>query len=371
MHPLYGSNLRTLHAVIRQSGGLGPAQWAQMALFAAAAIGRSPFSAYERRQVARKLAAAPPMPPPIFILGHWRSGTTHLYNILSRADFGYVPPLATGLPWDFMELGALLRPLLERALPEHRYIDNVPVRPDSPQEDEIALANMTPLSFYHGLYFPGNFQHFFQRGVFFEGCSKDEIEEWKQTFLYFMNKLHLTFGKRLLIKNPVYTARVSLLRELYPQAKFIHITRNPYEVFVSMRNFYNKLFKQFALQSYDHVDIDDVIFSTYTRMMNTLHADIAALPASQYIDLRYENLDADPIGQIRLIYDQLELEGFVSAKPHFEAYLASITSYKKNRFTLTPEIADTIERHWAPFLKRFGYQRPQVAPPSPAAREAS
>ena len=51
-------------------------------------------------------------PPPIFLLGHWRSGTTHLYNLLGQGDFAYVDPIAAGLPWEFLTLGRWLRPLL-------------------------------------------------------------------------------------------------------------------------------------------------------------------------------------------------------------------------------------------------------------------
>ena len=57
-----------------------------------------------------------------------------------------------------------------------------------------------------------------------------------------MTKLQLQHpGQRLLIKNPVYTARVGLLRVLFPNAKFVHIYRNPYIVFQSMKNFYHTL----------------------------------------------------------------------------------------------------------------------------------
>src|SRR4051812_35165630 len=68
----------------------------------AGAAYRLPFMALERARVRRRLAKAPPMPAPVFIVGHWRSGTTHLYNVLSRSSaFGWVPPFAAGLPWDF------------------------------------------------------------------------------------------------------------------------------------------------------------------------------------------------------------------------------------------------------------------------------
>ncbi|MEM9783608.1 MAG: sulfotransferase, partial [Pseudomonadota bacterium] len=77
-HPLSGADLGTLARVFRDGGGADRAL-ASMAIFAAAAA-RMPFSLAERAFV--QLPAADVDGPPLFILGHWRSGTTHLYNLL-------------------------------------------------------------------------------------------------------------------------------------------------------------------------------------------------------------------------------------------------------------------------------------------------
>lgn len=365
MHPLSGSDLGTLVRVVRENGGVDRGHVAQTALIAAAVLGRWPSTALERLYVARKLARVErdePMPAPIFIVGHWRSGTTHLYNILSKGGFGYVTPLAAGLPWDLLGLSRLMRPLLERSLPEGRYIDNVRVEPDSPQEDEIALANMTPLSFYHGLYFPRRFQELFERGVFLDGCGRAEIEAWQRTFVYLMKKLWLHQGRRrLVIKNPVYTARIAMLRRLFPDARFIHVCRNPYEVFRSMQNFHEKLLAQFALQSYDGVPIDEVVLSTFARMMERLIEDSDDLPADAFVEVRYERLEQDPLGELERAYAVLGLDGFEQARPAFQRYLDGVRNYQKNRWAYPEESLRTVERRWGPFLERWGYERPAPA----------
>jgi len=239
-HPLCGANLATLLSALADSGGVARERLPQAAIALGACVGRLPFTALERHYVAGRLSRAPPIEPPIFIVGHWRSGTTHLCNLMSQAGFAYLSPLAAGLPWDLFGLARLFRPLLERALPGDRFIDNVPVTPTSPQEDEIALANMTTLSYYHGLYFPQRFAAAFERGLFFDGCTPQEIAAWQRCQRSFLAKLALAQqGRRLLIKNPAYTARLAILDEMYPGAKFIHIHRNPFEIFESMRNFYD------------------------------------------------------------------------------------------------------------------------------------
>lgn len=355
-HPLCGSNLATLVTVLARNGGVRPARLPQAAIALGAVLGRLPFTALERAWVAWLRRVRPPMPAPVFILGHWRSGTTHLYNLLSRDPaFGIITPFATGLPWDLLGLSAVLRPLLERALPEHRFIDNIPVTPDSPQEDEIALANMSPLSFYHGLYFPSRFQENFDRGIFFDHCSPAEIAAWRRRFVYFLEKVSLDQGgRRLLIKNPVHTARVALLREIWPEAKFIHIHRDPRLVFVSMLNFYEKLFAQFALQRSDQVDAAAVVLETYPRMMTALLDQTAGLPADVFVELAFEGFERDPLGEAERIYRTLDLPGFAAARPRFAAYLDSVRRYEKNRYRLPADTLERVERAWAPFIARWG-----------------
>ena len=357
-HPLSGADIGTLAAVLRRAGL--PEKPLAGAAIGLAVLARWPFSAAERVVMESRLPPAGEMAPPIFILGHWRSGTTHLYNIMAKSGaFGYVPPVATGLPWDLFGLARVFRPLLERALPKHRYIDNIPVTPESPQEDEIAVANMSDLSFYHGIYFPRAFWDFVRRGLFFEGCSEKEIDYWRERFVYLLRKLYLYQDRKpLLIKNPVYTGRLAMLLEMFPEAKFIHIHRNPYDVFVSMRNFYAKLFKEFALQGYEHVDIDETILTVYERMMRALETEAAGLPKSRFIELRYADLDCDPMSALDEIYSNLGLPGFEVARPSFEAYIASVRSFEKNRFSYSDEAAEKVAKRLGYFLDKWAYARP-------------
>lgn len=358
-HPLCGSDLQTLFGALAHSGGLSAARLPQAGAAAAAALARWPFSAWERVRVARLMHQNGPMPAPIFIVGHWRSGTTHLYNLLGLGNFGTVSPYAAGMPWDLLGLVALLRPLLARTLPEHRYIDAIPVKPDSPQEDEVAIANMTRLSFYHGIYFPRHFDEAFYKGVFLDGASPREIEAWKDRLQHLLFKVWLDQDRRhVMVKNPVYTSRLTMLREIYPEAKFIHVHRNPYEVFFSMRNFFVKLFEQFAFQPFDHVAVDEVIFDTYDRMMSRYVLESAELPEGDLVELSYQDLIDDPIAQLERIYQVLSIEGFDLARPRFEAYLQSVRSYRRNDYVRSEEDLAAIEQRWGTHLVRWGYARP-------------
>ena len=356
-HPLFGANLFTLIKLYKRSGGISPGRRLLFFLIMLAAIGRLPFSLIERVIVWVKKPKTDPITPPIFILGHWRSGTTHLYNVMSKADrFGFVSPFSTALPWDILVIGRLFSPLLRKSLPSSRYIDNVKVDAISPQEDEIALANMTDISYYHAIYFPEKFDHYFDQGTFFDNMSDAEIKRWEKTLRYLYLKLTLDQGGRqLLIKNPVYTARPAHLHSLYPDAKFIHIHRHPYKVFVSMRNFYEKLFPPLALQNYDHIDIDTLVFKTYRRMMIALKEQVKTLPEAQYAEIGFNEFQANPLGELSRVYKQLNLGDFEDDKVAFSSYLDSVKSYKKNTFDLSPDLIAKIDENWSDLYADWGY----------------
>ncbi|MGC9308500.1 MAG: sulfotransferase family protein, partial [Thermoplasmatota archaeon] len=174
--------------------------------------------------------------PPVFIVGHWRSGTTFLHNILSQdSQFAFPTTFQTVTPGLFLRFEKLVKPIVAASLPEKRPEDNVDLGPDLPQEEEYAMGNLSPYAFYNGWCFPRNMS-FYHRYVCMDDVPPGQVTEWKQMYHYFLQKVALAGGgRRLVVKNPANTARVKLLLEMYPEAKFVHIYRNPYHVYLSMK----------------------------------------------------------------------------------------------------------------------------------------
>lgn len=367
LHPLMGADLLTLVRVLLANGGVAPRCLPHATLAIATVLARLPFTAIEhvrvgqlRWQRERQLQEVHKNQPPIFIVGHWRSGTTFLYEILCRSSqFSYASPFAVGLPWDFLTITQWFGRWLERSLPDDRFIDSMQVHPDSPQEDEIGLASMQSVSFYHGLYFPKQLKANFDAGIFFDHCTPTQIETWKRVTQYFFEKIQLQQpDKTLLIKNPVYTARIALLRQMFPDAKFIHIYRNPYVVFQSTRNFYRKLFRELALQPFDLSLVDELILESYPRMMDAVLHDSRQLPSNQFVELRFESFEQDPITHIQSLYETLELNGFEDVRSGFQDYLDATRRYRKNRYVFSDEDAQQVYQRWSRFIDRWEYPCP-------------
>ena len=360
-HPLLGADPATLTRLFR-ANRIPLSMWPGLLAFLGAALARAPLSLAERAWTGMRVDPLESMQAPVFILGHWRSGTTHLFNLMSRDPrFAWPDPIATGLPWDFLLLGRALRPLLKRALPESRLIDNVEVNPDSPQEDEIALASMQGLSYYHALYFPERLGEYFERGAFPEenDVTPEDLDRRARRLRHYCRKLLLNMpGDTLLVKNPIHTGQVAWLRSLWPNARFVHIHRNPYVVFDSTCNFYRKLLPAYALQPFDPEAAEPMILDAYPRMLERLYADTADLDESRFVEIAYADLDQNPLACLERIYDRLGLGDFERQAPRFDAYLEGIRGYQKNPHRFTAETLDRVDSAWGEYLARWGYQRP-------------
>jgi len=73
--------------------------------------------------------------PPIFILGHWRNGTTHLHNLITRdLRFGYPNGYQVGFPHTFLSTETQAVPAMSFFLPRRRPMDNVEMTFGAPPE---------------------------------------------------------------------------------------------------------------------------------------------------------------------------------------------------------------------------------------------
>lgn len=347
-----GARLTTLVRALLANGPVRPAHVPLVAAMVLSATLRLPFGALDRLHLVRAARASPAPADPVFIIGHWRSGTTHLHNLMACSPaFGHITPLASGLPGEILTLGTWLRPWLELALPEDRHVDRVAIRPDSPQEDEIPLANLQPLSVFHALYFPKHFQRLVDRGVFFEGCTAAEIATWSRAARTFVAKIALHQKKPLLlIKNPVYTARLALLLTIWPDARFVHIRRNPYDVFVSTRHYYRRLLPSLALQSFEHIDIERFVLETFVRLMQRYDAESVALPDHQLCEVTYEGLCRAPLDVLGHVHEQLQLPDWHCTRAQAGRYLGGIEDYQTNRYSIAAEDRRKVEAAWGPYL---------------------
>ncbi|HEY1933167.1 MAG TPA: sulfotransferase [Acetobacteraceae bacterium] len=308
--------------------------------------------------------------PPIFIIGHWRSGTTHLHNLFSQdRSLGWVSMYQAIAPDCSLIGGTWLQRLLAWMLPLHRPMDNMVWPIDSPQEEEVALGKTTAYSFYAQFMFPRQAGAFFRRHVLLENAPPRIAAELEARYRRVLQvaTIHAR-GRRLVLKNPINTARLHMLVGMFPDAKFIHIHRSPYEVYASTRNLHQRITAFTTLQTLDMQHGDDTVFELYDGMMRRFFADRPFISPDNLAEVRFADLEQDPLGEMRRLYRELALPGFEAAEPALRRYIDSQAAYRKNRFALSDAEQDRINEHWAFAFEALGY--PMTRPLDASAPDA-
>ncbi len=296
---------------------------------------------------------------PVFVLGHWRSGTSHLHRLLTLGDhFTYPTVFDIYSPHSFLYTEPMLRRQMARAEAQKRPMDNMQITYNDPGEDEFALAVMTLMSPLLAWVFPRH-TAYYDRYLTFEDVPRNEIERWKEQFLYLLKKLTVRQPRPVILKSPQHTPRIDLIRELFPKARFIHIHRNPYTVYQSTVKLYEKTVTPMQLnQPLSPDDIRKGILQRYALIYRTFFKQITKLPDDQFIDVSYEELDARPMEVIKHIFNYFSFGPFDQYQPLLEKHLKSIGAYKKTKHHPIEEIwKQRINEEWEFTFKKWNYTR--------------
>jgi hypothetical protein len=318
----------------------------------------APFRIKERIKFDKAIEKTKIKHPPIFLLGHWRSGTTYLHNVLSQDEnLGFFSTFHAYAPGIFLGSEKTFMPILVASLPKKRPMDDVDMGPELPQEDEYAMGAFSPYSYYHGWCFPKNME-FYNRFVLMENVSKKTIEDWKKTYLYLLKKVTLyRNGRRLILKNPANTARVKLLLEMFPDARFINIYRNPYHLYFSMMRFMRIVIPLYCVQKPPKIDeIEKIMMDLYSKMYKKYFREKKLIPQGNLVEIRYEDFIKQPLDEIKRIYNELGLKGFKKSEKAFKKYIASQANIKTHKYEVDEETAKKINKKWGFIVKEFGYK---------------
>lgn len=302
------------------------------------------------RQVARTAIAD----PPIFILGHWRTGTTWLHELLALDDRHTAPTTyQCFLPNHFL-LTERFAPSAEFLVSKHRCMDNMDLSLHHPQEDEFAQCMLGQPSPYLNVAFP-NRPPLDERYLALEQLTTRELEAWKRALFRFVQHVYFSRRKAVVLKSPTHSFRVKVLLDLFPQAKFVHIIRDPYVVYPSTIHLLKSFARVHALQRPTFEGLEEKVLSTYVDLYRKLDEGRELVDPSRFYELRYEDLVSDPEGQLRRLYEHLGLDGFEQYLPHLRRYLADHVNYATNAYELTPEERATVTERWGEVIDRYGY----------------
>lgn len=358
INTLVGADWKTFHQ-ITDGRSIGAAYQGKYRLTKAVCRLLSLLKPLQDRRYERLLADRPLEHDPVFILGHWRSGTTFMHNVFScDRHFGYNTTYQTVFPHLMMWGQPFFKKNMSWLMPDKRPTDNMELAVDLPQEEEFALTNMMPYTYYNFWFLPQCTDEYADKYLLFDGITPDELKTFEEMFTKLIKiSLWNTHGTQFLSKNPPHTGRVKELVKMFPNAKFIYLMRNPYTVFESTRSFFTNTIQPLKLQDISHEQLQANILSVYAKLYHKYEADKHLIPAGNLVEIKFEDYEKDPFGRTEDIYRRLSLPDFEEARPAIEAYVNKKKGYKKNRYQYKPETVALVERHWPFALEQWGYGR--------------
>ena len=332
-----------------------PPYWGRAAALTVLSCVNSIYRRKEERAYGSEIARAE-IRSPLFIIGHWRTGTTLLHNLLALDErFAYPNLFQITHPHSFLIREAAVVKALADAPPRKRPMDNMKVTFRSPGEDEFAVSVLSLRSPVVAWSFPRN-EARYDRYLTFRGVPEEDVARWRKGFLWFLKKLTYRYDRPLLLKSPAHTGRIRMLLELFPDARFVHMHREPYTVFRSTRRLYEKGVSRSYLQRPDGERIDEGILRRFQEMYEVFFEERALIPEGRYHELAFEDLERDKVGQVALIYERLGLPGFGKVEPKLRRYVESIAGYKKNKHPPLPEsMRRRIAQAWRRGFEEWGY----------------
>ncbi|MCB9992608.1 MAG: sulfotransferase [Hyphomicrobiaceae bacterium] len=331
---------------------VAPVKWGHVVTITITAFFNSAAGLAQRMLKGREIDAVTLPADPIFVIGHWRSGTTLLHELMILDDRVIFPDTFQCMSPHHFLLTSGYTKMVRFLVPSNRPMDDMQAGWHLPQEDEFALMNLGLPSPYLQVAFPDAPR---RKGTLsLSGLSTGERERWRAGLSWFLKAVTLQSGpKQMIVKSPTHTARVRTLIDLYPKARFVLITRDPSAVMGSTHKLWVRLCDTQGLQLSDHRQLDARIADEYEEMMEALIADLALVPEGQFHHVHYQDLTADPVGRMEKVYRALGRDGFDAVTPKISAYFAEREDFRVDAYQLTDEQAGLVERRIAPLTTRL------------------
>jgi len=314
-----------------------------------------PFRLIERKKYKQLNNKIDSNRSPVFIIGHWRSGTTHIHNILSMdPGFFYQNKYQNFFSDNFLTTEDVFKPVLSKMMNSASPVKGWKAKAhktmnmDTPSESDTALiSEISEFTYHWGHLFPKAWKQYFDKYLFLENISEQELSDWKQTYAHLLNKVYLKNDKgKLLVKNPGDTARIKHLLKLFPNAKFIFLHRNPYEVFYSNLKLWSNVLDTVALQKISDKKRKDIVLNVYQKLHQKYLEQRQLLNSNQLVEVSYNSIIGSPLETLQHIYEKLELTGYNKALPYFKSYIEATMNWQKSDYIKYPEDIEDINKQW-------------------------
>lgn len=294
---------------------------------------------------------------PLFVLGHWRSGTSHVQNLLRQDPNTTSMSIYSGL---FADNYFMTEPWLKKILNLICKIFKVPysiqrtnMDLDIPAELDAALCSMcSEHSYTWGHLFPRKFESWFNKLILSEDESR--LRGWIEDQHFLIRKLaYRSNNKQVIVKSPGDTARIKSLIKKYPGAKFVYVYRDPFFVYHSTSYLWGVIQQQNSLQKITAKETHLLIISSYEKLLKNYLMQRPLIPPSQLIEVNFKAIQQNPLSEMKEIYSKLNLRNV--PEKEILTFTSAVRSYRTPDYVTSPELEQELKSKWAFAFEQWGY----------------
>ena len=315
---------------------------------------------------------------PTFIIGHPRSGTTLMHQLLTRdsEQFSWFMTYELALPSILQKklIRALARvdreyfnAAIERRL--EAWQDRVfekgrqmhPMSLTGPEEDEFLMAPT-----FHSSSLGILFAYLEEMEPYNRFDEQIDPKTRAKLMRFYrecvQRQLYLNGGSRIhLSKNPLFSGKVASLIDAFPEARFVVMVRNPFETIPSIQKMMARNYQASGTPPDQIQKALGILNGTSLYHYRHPFKILDDRPDVTWTTIPYELLVANPQGAVEKVYADLNLPftnaaqlAVEEAAQHARAYKPR-HDYSMGEFGLNPhEIYEAL----APLFERFGWAKP-------------
>jgi hypothetical protein len=299
---------------------------------------------------------------PVFVVGPPRTGTTILLELLAL-DPQLRAPIAYEALYPLGSSGSVSHRLRLSEAEQELWADIHP-----PFRMMHELASDLPCECVHFLMydFSGPYWGMTYDTPSFTGWQLEHLETLGRVYRLHRRMLQ-TFEherpdvppRRWLLKSPFHVSTLPALFAEYPDARVVHTHRDPQKFLPSLISILSAL-RFMRSDAVDVAALAAVMEATYTMFLESaIQARVdGSIPSDRVVDSHFTDLMSDPVGALRGLYEQLELEWPNDHERAVKGYLAAKPKDRHGSHVYSlPDVGldpDSVRRSYERYVSHYG-----------------
>jgi hypothetical protein len=152
-------------------------------------------------------------------------------------------------------------------------------------------------------------------------------------------------------------ARIELILQMFPDARFIFLYRDPYKTVESFYRFFQEVIPAIQLQSAGNLLSRERLVLVYSDMIRKYLEDKNKIDPAKLIEIRFEDFSKEPLISLKRIFEHFSIEGFAEALPNFNGYIEEVSEFSRTNYELPDETIRLVNKYAGDIVDLLGYPR--------------